>query len=81
MASKAKKVVVLKRSCEKKIKQCNFLAEFDKICFHEYTCEIFQHFELKWPRYALPHIGNWASFKYVELSCSFICVTSGLNMR
>jgi len=39
--------------------------EFDKICYHEHTCEIFPHSELKWPSVKLPNMGNRASSDFV----------------
>ena len=52
-----------------KIIKCDFLMEFDKICFHERTCEIC-------PRYALPNMGNGKLW-----FCRLIVVTSCQNMR
>jgi len=40
---------------------CDFLLKFDKICFHENTCEIVPHSEPNWPSYTLPNMGIRAS--------------------
>jgi len=52
--------------------KCDFLVEFDKICFHEHTCEIFPHSELKWPSYMLPNMRNRASSDFACLADSLL---------
>jgi len=47
--------------------------KFDKICFHEHTCEIFPHSELKWPSYALPNMGHRASSDFAVFLPTHCC--------